>query len=398
MLTTRQTVAATEFKLNELSAAGDGLAWLERGPGSNSPTKVVSWTERGGPVVRTPPDLDVGSSLHGYGGGLYAVVGKVTYAVRSRDSRVVYAQAGGPWRAAQQETGRCYGDLRLADEGLLGVAESSGPDAADAIVMFADGRETVLVRDHFLAAPTVGPGGRLAWLRWSEDEMPWDGTELRVASWRGDYVEPSVLVAGGQNESVLEPRWGPDGALYFQSDRSGWWNLHRWDGATVEPVAPIAVDCAAPPWEPGYHEYAFLPGGRLGLIQRHGHRDVLVVRQPDGETRPVALPYTSLRPYLVARGERLAVIGSSSRSGPQVAIVDMEGVLPLQVVAQTSELDVPSSTPDHLVLRAADGSVLNALLYAPAGASGSWRAPRLSRECRGDARRPSRARGAQHDR
>jgi hypothetical protein len=36
------------------------------------------------------------------------------------------------------------------------------------------------------------------------------------------------VIAGGPDESVLEPRWGPDGALWFVSDRSDWWNLYRY--------------------------------------------------------------------------------------------------------------------------------------------------------------------------
>lgn len=273
MITARQTVDAAAFKLNELSAADGGLAWSERSSGTSSQKKVVSWTESGGAVVRTPADLSVGSALHGYGGGIYAIDGDVCYAVSSDDARIVYGRQGdSSWRAAHPNNGACYGDLVVATPGLLAVRESAEPHASDALVLLMDGHESVLLRDDFLAAPAVGPDGQLAWLRWSNDKMPWDATELRVARWRGDHVEPSVLVAGGSSESVLEPRWGPDGALYFQSDRSGWWNLHRWDGQTVEPVALMAVDCAAAPWEPGYRGYAFLPGDRIALIQKRGSR------------------------------------------------------------------------------------------------------------------------------
>jgi dipeptidyl aminopeptidase/acylaminoacyl peptidase len=71
----------------------------------------------------------------------------------------------------------------------------------------------------------------------------------------------------------------------------------------------------------------------------------------------------------------LAVIGSSSRTGPHVVVVDPERAQPLQVIARDSEPAAPSSVPDHVELRAADGSVLNALVYPPAEASASWRAP-----------------------
>jgi len=60
-------------------------------------------------------------------------------------------------------------------------------------------------------------------------------------------------VAGGPDESVIQPRYGPDGSLFFVSDRTGWWNLYRSapgadpgsEGASVQAVAPSEADFAA---------------------------------------------------------------------------------------------------------------------------------------------------------
>ena len=373
--TARQVTRAAAFKLSGLTATADGLAWLERGAGADSRTRVVAWTEQTGAQVRTPPGLDVGSALHGYGGGVYALAGPRCYAVRSSDSVVVVIGADGELHPLPGTTGHHYADLVVADAGLLAVRESSGPQAQDCIVLLADGSETVLVRDDFLSAPTPGPNRMLAWLRWSRDQMPWDATELRVAAWRGDRVEQSRPVAGGPAESVVEPQWGPDGALYFLSDRSGWWNLYRWDGADTTPVAPMDVDCAAAPWEAGYREYAFLPGGRIGLIERHGSRDVPAVRLPDGQCQPITLPYTSLRPHIAARGDRLAVIASSPSTGPHVVLVDPDRPGAVEVIARGPDPEIPLSTPDRLALPAADGSTLRVLLYPPTGLASAGAAP-----------------------
>jgi Tol biopolymer transport system component len=61
------------------------------------------------------------------------------------------------------------------------------------------------------------------------------GTQLWVAPIQADGLlgEPQ-LVAGGIEESVFQPEWSPDGVLYFVSDRTGWWNLYRWN----PPLAP----------------------------------------------------------------------------------------------------------------------------------------------------------------
>jgi hypothetical protein len=60
------------------------------------------------------------------------------------------------------------------------------------------------------------------------------------------------LVAGGSGESVVQPEWGPDGELYFLSDRTGWWNLYRWRREETREVLAIDRDCAPAPWESGY--------------------------------------------------------------------------------------------------------------------------------------------------
>ena len=35
-------------------------------------------------------------------------------------------------------------------------------------------------------------------------------------------------VAGSIIQFIFQPEWSPDGTLYFVSDRSGWWNIYRW--------------------------------------------------------------------------------------------------------------------------------------------------------------------------
>jgi len=37
---------------------------------------------------------------------------------------------------------------------------------------------------------------------------------------------PARQVAGGLEESVQQPQWGPGGELYFVTDVSGYWNLY----------------------------------------------------------------------------------------------------------------------------------------------------------------------------
>src|SRR5262249_9513134 len=153
----------------------------------------------------------------------------------------------------------------------------------------------LLATDGFLASPRPG-AGLLAWMRWGRDVMPWDSSEIWVADLTsaGDLGTPR-LVAGGQDESAIQPCWAPDGSLYFLSDRSGWWNLSRWREGDVVPVAPMAAECATAPWESSYTNYVLLPGNRVAMTVQSGPEQHLVIIESSGTHRRLRLPYTSIK-------------------------------------------------------------------------------------------------------
>ena len=45
-----------------------------------------------------------------------------------------------------------------------------------------------------------------------------------------------------ETESIFQPGWSPGGTLYFVSDRTGWWNIHRMVDGRVEPVHTMAAE------------------------------------------------------------------------------------------------------------------------------------------------------------
>ena len=108
-------------------------------------------------------------------------------------------------------------------------------------VNLADGKVTTLVEGaDFYSNPRVSPDGtQLAWLAWNHPNMPWDDTELFVASIASDgSIGQPRKVAGGEDESIFQPSWSPDGTLYFVSDRTDWWNLYaERDGKIVAHAA-----------------------------------------------------------------------------------------------------------------------------------------------------------------
>ena len=82
-----------------------------------------------------------------------------------------------------------------------------------------------------------------------------------------------VQVAGGKDESVMQPLWTPQGALIFISDRSGFWNLYR-QGAGGEPAQALLrmdAEFGGPAWSFGQRTYQVLPDGRCAISPYHLH-------------------------------------------------------------------------------------------------------------------------------
>ncbi len=362
---------------DQLRVVADAVYWLESRPESEV-TALVRWTVGSGSARISPARFDVGSTVHAYGGGSYAVAGDQVWCVgseglyRLRNSQCELVVPGG-----------AFGDLVAGEDELFGVRESAQGDALVAVPLDGAGDVRVLAETSgFFGAPRPGRS-MLAWTCWTTRDMPWDACELWAAPYQtGGLIGDPVRVAGGPQESAVEPRWGPDGALYFVSDRSGWWNLYRWHGGPVEPVAPMARDCAAEPWELGYASYDFLPDGRVVIAAQQGPRHRLAVVEPDGgAVRQVPLPYTSIKPYLAASGSKVALVGASATAAPQVALVDLAGG-EVEVLARAEGSDFDAATLSvAMEVRVPTGGSREvvALVYPPTGAGADWRAPVIVR-------------------
>ena len=217
-------------------------------------TPLADYAPAGGATLVTQGRC-VRTTINEYGGGAWTsalVDGRdvVVYSDwPSNDLRVIVAghdrvlTPGGPLR---------YGCLSLdpARRLVLAVREDHsepGEPVNTVVAIDLDGRERVLARGaDFYASPTLSADGRLAWVQWDHPNMPWDTTALMVAP----LADPrsATLVSTGRDESVVYPTWTPNGALVYLSDRSGFWNFHRWDGARSLPLHEDPHDFCGPLW------------------------------------------------------------------------------------------------------------------------------------------------------
>ncbi|MGC9335846.1 MAG: S9 family peptidase, partial [Anaerolineae bacterium] len=181
-----------------------------------------------------------------------------------------------------------------------------------------DGEEQVLVSGNdFYSTPRLNPEGtRLAWLTWNHPRMPWDGTELWVAELLPDgSLGQRTLVAGGEAESIFQPQWSPDGVLYFVSDRTGWWNLYRWDGrdGQVEALCPMEAEFGEPQWQFGMSTYGFASADRLiCTYAQGGYHHLAALDTHTLRLERVDVPYTYVRSLRVAPGHAFFIGGCAT--------------------------------------------------------------------------------------
>jgi dipeptidyl aminopeptidase/acylaminoacyl peptidase len=379
---TAELIARGAVRLEEPEVTASGVYWLEQRPAEGG--RYVICRSSGGEVSDvTPAGFNVRTRVHEYGGGAYVVGDGVVFFCNFDDQRIYRQEEGGDPEAITPEPSAPgalrYADGRLTPDGRLIVCvreshEGEGEAVNELVVLPVDGSAAprmIVSGSDFYAFPRVSAdGSRLCWTSWDHPRMPWDGTELWEAELSSDgEVGERRLVAGGPEESVFQPTWGPDGALYFVSDRTGWWNLYRHADAGEEPLAPVEAEFGVPQWVFGLATYAFLGDGRiactwskdgtqrLGLLPADGG----AVEELDVSHRPDEFP------TLRAHGNRLTYVGSSPTAVAGIVSLDID-TGEVEVLARSMEEDIPRglvSVPRAIDFPTEGGEVSHALFYAP---------------------------------
>ena len=358
---------------------GDDTYWLEGRPSEGGRRVLVRASRDGTTTDLTPPPFNVRTRVHEYGGGSYVVAAGVVVFSDFVDGRLYRLDPGseepvpitraGPWR---------FADLRADPSRRRFIAvredhEASGDPVASIVAVPLDGGAdpVMLVSGpDFLAAPRPSPDGTsLAWQEWDHPDMPWDASRLRVASFGpGGLLEPSMLAAGGPEESIAQPEWSPDGILHFVSDRTGWWNLYRLaEGPAIEALAPMEAEFADPAWVFGRSSYGFIPDGSIVATPRRAGRDQLVHIRPGLLVGEVDTTYTEFEGLIVGSNAIVAVAGSATE--PTVlARFDPTTLAVAGILRRSSSLALDPaiiSEPEAIEFAVGTDRVAHALYYPP---------------------------------
>lgn len=383
---TSELVATSMVDLLDVQIDGGRVYWIEARPQEAGRHVLVRHQDDGSNVDVLPPLFSARTRVHEYGGAAAAVAGATICFCSFQDQRLYLYRPGGSNGSPQPLTppGLRYADGRIdTSRNLwLGVREDhldQGREAVNTIVALAldsPGPGTVLVQDDdFYASPRLSPDGRrLAWLAWRHPHMPWVGTQLWVGDFTGAAVENTKQVAGGLDESVFQPEWAPDGTLYFISDRSGWWNIHRLDanGAVVN-VCPRPAEFGRPQWKLGMSTYAFVSAKEAVCSYIEGGSGKLALLDLESAAlKPFDLPFADFSSVRAQDG-RVAFVAGTPVASSAVVMLDARTGTGTVIRKATGVTDVPAirrhlCNPVPIEFPTMQGQTAFALFYPPKNA------------------------------
>jgi dipeptidyl aminopeptidase/acylaminoacyl peptidase len=360
--------------LSGVRVDGQNLYWLEARPSENGRTVLCRRRADGEIEDLTPPPFNVGSRVHEYGGGAFAVAAGIVVLSERADGSVWLIEAGSPRRIETPEGCR-YADFEfdLPRRRVLAVREdhrARPPTPKAAIVALpldTGGAETILVEGpDFLSSPRLAPGGeKLAWIAWDHPGMPWDGSKLFVAGVTNEGApEAARLAAGTIPEAIVQPEWSADGTLHFCSDRTGWWNLYALRGTAIKSLAPVEAEIGGPHWVFRQRYYDFLADGRIiAAIVRDGIRTAVLIA--DGKIAPLGIGQVHDCPRPL--GDGLAYIATPPAAPPSVGIRPRVDTGAPVVIRSAAPAVVPEETisQGEPINFASRGGVAHAFWYPP---------------------------------
>ncbi len=372
---TSDAIVADSLRLSGVAFDGEVAYWLEGRPKEGGRYVLVRRDPSGNTADITPEGFNVRTRVHEYGGGAFVIDNGTIYFSNFTDQRIYRQPADGEPQPLTPEGPFRYADLVVDRDRsrLICVREHHSLDQEpenELVSIDAEGNATVLVSgSDFYSSPCLSPdGSQLAWLSWNHPNLPWDATSLNVANVddNGELGEVKIL-PHKDPESVFQPRFSPNGTLYFVSDRSNWWNLYRWIGDRVEPVFPLSAEFATPQWVFGMSTYDFVDEQCIVCTYTQQGNWKLATLNPHAKTlTPIATPYTSIS-GIHASGDRILFLGGSPTAPGAVVWLDLQ-TQSVEILQQASRLYVDPgyiSTPQTLEFPTENAQTAYGFFYPP---------------------------------
>ncbi|WCN36748.1 S9 family peptidase [Aneurinibacillus uraniidurans] len=290
---TADHVVAGGISFRQIAVDETSVYWVESRPEENGRYAIVRYTLATGETADIlPSEFSARTLVYEYGGASIAAEEGIVYfsnyspTAAHNDQRLFKLEPNKSPTPITSTSGMRYADgvIDKKRNRLICIREDHTTTARYPITTITAIDETgehVLISGHdFYASPALNPEGtQLAWISWDFPHMPWDHTELWVAdidengslhnqrNISYDFRDTPDPIRSGA--AFSQPRWSPDGTLYFAVDRApasypdrdDWWSLYRFTNNQIELVssgAPEHVEFSDALWSLGLSTYTFL--------------------------------------------------------------------------------------------------------------------------------------------
>ena len=374
-LITSEMLVGGAVRLGEIVTDGDDVWWAESRPDEGGRTVIV----RNG-KDQTDKKTNVRTLVHEYGGSAWSVRNGTLVYSQYLDQRLYRRDKSGdsipltPESETQQSYRYADGRITNNEDWYVCVREthtSSDEEPSNEIVAVPlDGSQQIRVLvsgPDFVSSPRVSKeGNQIAWVQWNHPNMPWDDTQLCIASLE-EMVLSNQKVTKSKAESFFQPEWDDQGNLHVVSDRNNWWNLFRVDQSTNEidltSLTNIEAEIGLPQWVFGQSRYAFV-GDEIWFVYREAGIDKLATLSSNGQFEQIKIDATEIESVTNYQDGIVATV-SSWKAESSVMFINSEEVRPL---SKTRDLDIGESwfpVPETFTYQTSDSEKAHALFYSP---------------------------------
>lgn len=375
---TADLIVAESLGLGAVIYEGEDIYWLEARPTEGGRNVLMKRTLDGQVTEMTPQPFNVRTRVHEYGGGAFLIVQGTLYFINFSDQRLYQKLPNQDPTPLTPEGTYRYADLILDPlrHRLICVGEdhSQGEKEPENTLVSIDlnsGKINTLVSGcDFYSSPRLSPDGtQLTWISWNHPNLPWDGSQLWLATVQADGSLDQVrLIAGGTNESICEPKWSPDGQLYFSSDRRGWWNLYRYtQKGAIDPLFPLNAEFSYPHWVFGLSNYSFISESHvICSFNQDGQWYLASLDTQQKQLSVIETHYTNIS-SLDANGHKIVLIGGCPTEPTAIVQLNLK-TGETTVLKQSHTLNIDSgylSTPEMVSFPTENGLTAYAWYYPP---------------------------------
>lgn len=369
---------AGDIRLMDVQWAEDGktLVWAERRGGQGV---LVTQTGAEAPRDMTDTSFSVGGGV-GYGGGEFTIAKGQVYFVASGRLYRVGLSHGLPQPVAP-DFGNAASPVVSANGKWVAFVHSYEQVDGILIVDSAADRfpRKLAYGTDFVMQPAWHPQGtHLAFVAWNHPNMPWNGTQLRLATLAYDtpgipYAAAVEIIAGDDNTAIFQPAFSPDGQyLAYVSDTTGWGQIYVYDlgEGKHHQLTEGDYEHGAPAWIQGLRQFGWTADSSAIYALRNDKGFVTLWRYEIAtkQSQQIDLaPYTYLEQISVSPvGEQIALIASSSTIPPRIITWSREAGIRVVRRATTESLAPEQLAPvEAMTWQGHDGETVHGLYYPP---------------------------------